>query len=392
MNPRPRGTTAASPFARLLEMLLPDLVRFAFWLARDRAVAEDVVQETLIRAWKSREELKDQAAARPWLFTIVRREHARLYERKRLPTVDVDQVEALGDPALASDGDAGLDDLRRAIMQLPDDYREPLVLQVLGGLTTAEIAAELGADPGRGAHAPVPCTQSAARLLRACARGGHGMSYECRDARMAIGGEPHALPPEVSAHLATCAACRQFHQETVTLDGHVRAALELPLAKFRKTASPRHVVSRSPPRWRSPFSLGGGFWLWSPRSALASEVLEHVSHEAGSWGAQEALSAIGARRGVAEGGRAFRYHDARGVCAALRVPRAVSPHLVVQTANGPMTVMLLAHQKISARQEFSEDGYRGELLPAGEGSVAVLMQNGKVPAAVATQVVSGVRW
>jgi RNA polymerase sigma-70 factor (ECF subfamily) len=143
MNPRPRGTTVVAPFARLLEMLRPDLVRFAFWLARDRAVAEDVVQETLIRAWKSREELKDQGAARPWLFTIVRREHARLYERKRLTTVDVEEVEALGDPALASDGDAGLDDLRRAIMQLPDEYREPLVMQVLGGLSTAEIAAEL---------------------------------------------------------------------------------------------------------------------------------------------------------------------------------------------------------------------------------------------------------
>jgi RNA polymerase sigma-70 factor (ECF subfamily) len=127
----------------LLETLRPDLVRFAFWLARDRAVAEDVVQETLIRAWKSRDELKDSTAARPWLLTIVRREHARLYERKRLPTVDVEQVEALGDPALASDGDADLEDLRRAILQLPDEYREPLVLQVLGGLTTAEIAVEL---------------------------------------------------------------------------------------------------------------------------------------------------------------------------------------------------------------------------------------------------------
>ena len=83
-------------------------------------------------------------AARPWLLTIVRREHARLFERKRLPTVDVDEVEALGDPALATDGDANLADLRRAIMQLPDEYREPLVLQVLGGFSTAEIADQLG--------------------------------------------------------------------------------------------------------------------------------------------------------------------------------------------------------------------------------------------------------
>jgi len=144
MKPAAHGTTVETPFSRLLAMLRPDLVRFALWLARDRSVAEDVVQETLIRAWKSRAELKDAGAARPWLFTIVRREHARLYERKRLPTVDVDEVEALGDPALASEGDASLDDLRRAIMQLPDEYREPLVMQVLGGFSTAEIAAELG--------------------------------------------------------------------------------------------------------------------------------------------------------------------------------------------------------------------------------------------------------
>ncbi len=142
MNPPPGGTPGA-PFARLLEMLRPDLMRFAFWLARDREVAEDVVQETLIRAWKARTELKDPAAARPWLFTIVRREHARLFERKRLPTVDVDEVDALGDPALAVDGDANLLDLRRAILALPEEYREPLVMQVLGGFSTAEIAAQL---------------------------------------------------------------------------------------------------------------------------------------------------------------------------------------------------------------------------------------------------------
>jgi RNA polymerase sigma-70 factor, ECF subfamily len=146
MNARPRGTSGGT-FARLLEGLRPDLLRFAFWLARDRTVAEDVVQETMIRAWKSRENLKDSAAARPWLLTIVRREHARLYERKRLPTVDVDDAEVQADPALST-GDAseseGIEDLRRAILRLPDEYREPLVMQVLGGLTTAEIAEQLG--------------------------------------------------------------------------------------------------------------------------------------------------------------------------------------------------------------------------------------------------------
>lgn len=130
---------------RLLEAFRPDLVRFAFWLSRDRAVAEDVVQETMLRAWRARTELRDPAAARPWLLTIARREHARLHERKSLPTIDVEECVARQDIALAfTDPDAEIVDLRRAILSLPDEYREPLVLQVLGGFSSEEIAVELG--------------------------------------------------------------------------------------------------------------------------------------------------------------------------------------------------------------------------------------------------------
>ena len=81
-----------APLTRLFESLRPDLLRFAHWLARDRAIAEDIVQESLLRAWRSRDALKDASAARPWLLTIVRREHARLYERKRLELVPMDDV------------------------------------------------------------------------------------------------------------------------------------------------------------------------------------------------------------------------------------------------------------------------------------------------------------
>jgi len=43
-------------FGQLLESLRPDLLRFAYWLARDRSVAEDVVQESMLRAWRARAE------------------------------------------------------------------------------------------------------------------------------------------------------------------------------------------------------------------------------------------------------------------------------------------------------------------------------------------------
>jgi RNA polymerase sigma-70 factor (ECF subfamily) len=140
--PEARSSAAPMEVDRLFAALRPELLRFAWWLARDRAVAEDVVQEALLRAWRSRGTLKDPAAARGWLLTIVRREHARLYERKRLEITDLDAVIAAEDSQLATDGDevAGL---RQAITQLPDEYRVPLVMQVLGGFTAEEIAREL---------------------------------------------------------------------------------------------------------------------------------------------------------------------------------------------------------------------------------------------------------
>jgi RNA polymerase sigma-70 factor (ECF subfamily) len=137
------GGGAGAPQDGLFESLRPDLMRFALWLARDRAIAEDIVQESLLRAWRSRESLKDPQAARPWLLTIVRREHARLYERKRLELVPLDDIVETHAGEAAAEADDDLFALRHAIMKLPLEYREPLVLQVLGGFSTEEIAKEL---------------------------------------------------------------------------------------------------------------------------------------------------------------------------------------------------------------------------------------------------------
>lgn len=142
MDPRRRR------FERLCEPLRADLYRFAFWLARDASVAEDVVQETLLRAWRSLEALTDDGAVKPWLLTIARREHARLHERKRLVTVDVDALATAEDPALGRSDDHESNDVRAAILALPDEYREPLVLQVLMGYSTEEIATHLGLTSG----------------------------------------------------------------------------------------------------------------------------------------------------------------------------------------------------------------------------------------------------
>jgi RNA polymerase sigma-70 factor (ECF subfamily) len=131
-------------FQALCQSLRPDLLRFALWLSRDRSLAEDVVQESLLRAWKARDALHDEKAAKSWFLTIIRREYARSFERKRLPTVDLDDLVASEEPALAGGEDPDLAELRLAIYKLPLEYREPLILQVLMGFTTAEIGRQLG--------------------------------------------------------------------------------------------------------------------------------------------------------------------------------------------------------------------------------------------------------
>lgn len=122
-----------------------DLYRYAYWLSRDRFVAEELVQETFARAWKNWGSLADLGAVKPWLITILRNEHARLYERKRLDYTD-DDPQDLDLPSAAQAG-AHLE-LEQLVEALPETYREPLVLQVLGGYECREIAEMLGTSEG----------------------------------------------------------------------------------------------------------------------------------------------------------------------------------------------------------------------------------------------------
>ena len=84
----------------------------------------------MLRAWKSLDSLRDDASARQWLLTIVRRENARHFERKRLETVDIDKLTASQSALLATTAYEELDDMRTAIYALDDEYREPLVLVI----------------------------------------------------------------------------------------------------------------------------------------------------------------------------------------------------------------------------------------------------------------------
>ncbi|MFB2873089.1 sigma-70 family RNA polymerase sigma factor [Aeromonas jandaei] len=131
-------------FEALVHALHKDIYRYAYWLVGDPHVAEDLVQETFLRAWKGIDALQDDQAAKGWLITILRRENARRFERKQFDLVDLDDHPQPQPDALHSEEEMENEWLHRHIARLPEEYREPLMLQVLGGFSGEDIAELLG--------------------------------------------------------------------------------------------------------------------------------------------------------------------------------------------------------------------------------------------------------
>ncbi|MCW8107776.1 sigma-70 family RNA polymerase sigma factor [Alteromonas ponticola] len=134
--------TKQQRYEALVHAFHADIYRYAVWLVKDKSVAEDIVQETFLRAWKSLDALQDEHAAKSWLITILKRENARRFERKQLPMVEVDE-EFLFDEIEPTQVSMQQRDIQRLLAGLSIEYREPLVLQLIFGMSGDEIAQQL---------------------------------------------------------------------------------------------------------------------------------------------------------------------------------------------------------------------------------------------------------
>jgi hypothetical protein len=245
---------------------------------------------------------------------------------------------------------------------------------------------------------------------------------ECLEFRREAGADPRHLGPGAAAHRDACPVCAESLRRTLELDERILAALRVPVpdgagagrasVSLRSTALRRHqdrqpgrfvgfpVIERR--RWMAlAASIVGGvvvgslLWVGSPRPSIAEDLVKHMGHEpeamvSTSSGADPAeVAAVLERAGV-------RLRPGIGtVSYASTCPFRGEkvPHLVVQTAVGPMTVMVLRHEKVAAPVNFDEGGYAGTIVPAGPGSIAVI---GHAPTAdldqVAAQVRNAVQW
>ncbi len=121
-------------FQELVEEHAPALYRLAYRLTGQGHDAEDIVQETLRSAWTSRDRFDPNRGGRAWLASILQR---RVVDRCR-------RVGRSPDP-LAHEL---TDEMKLALMQLPDELRESLLLVVVGELTHQETADALGVPLG----------------------------------------------------------------------------------------------------------------------------------------------------------------------------------------------------------------------------------------------------
>ncbi|MEO7979336.1 MAG: sigma-70 family RNA polymerase sigma factor [Sporichthyaceae bacterium] len=144
---------------RYQEQVLPEvevLLRVARSLTRHSADAEDLVQDTLLRAWRSLDSF-DGRHPRAWLLTILRNAHLSRHRRQRPVLLDDPDLtfeqQASAGPAYASAEDVVVDRMfdaavELAVRDLPPRFREALLLVDVHGLTGAAAAAVLGVPEG----------------------------------------------------------------------------------------------------------------------------------------------------------------------------------------------------------------------------------------------------
>ncbi|MGU3662314.1 sigma-70 family RNA polymerase sigma factor [Methylobacterium fujisawaense] len=132
----------------LLLAVLPALHRFALSLARDPTVADDLVQETLLRAWRARASFEPGTNFEAWTFTILRNQ---FYSSRRRPR-DVQDEDGSYTARLATPPDqAGrldLQDVRAALDRLAPVMREALVLVAIENLSYEEAAKVMDCQVG----------------------------------------------------------------------------------------------------------------------------------------------------------------------------------------------------------------------------------------------------
>lgn len=137
---RPAAAASADPREELVSHL-PALRAFALSLTREGASADDLVQDTIVKAWTNMDKFQPGTNLRAWLFTILRNTFYSDRRKTRREVSDSDGIHAARQATRPEhDGRLALNDFRAAFEQLPDEQREALILVGAYGFSYEEAA------------------------------------------------------------------------------------------------------------------------------------------------------------------------------------------------------------------------------------------------------------
>ena len=129
--------------------MIPALRAFAWSLCHNRSDADDLVQDTLIKAWTNRDKFEPGTNLRAWLFTILRNTYYTQISRRRREVRDeTGEIAATLKVEASQDWSVTLHGLQAALAQLPDEHREALILVGAAGLSYEEAAEICGCALG----------------------------------------------------------------------------------------------------------------------------------------------------------------------------------------------------------------------------------------------------
>lgn len=137
----------AEAFDELYRLLSPKLFGYLLRLTRHRERAEDLLQVTFSKIHRARASYLNDSPLLPWVLAIARRSFYDEVRQQKARREELSKDGALPEPTQpAPDGELA-DVLERALSEIPEVYREPIILTKVTGLSLAEAADVVGATP-----------------------------------------------------------------------------------------------------------------------------------------------------------------------------------------------------------------------------------------------------
>ncbi len=214
-------------FKKFYEKFAPRVFRYALTLVRDRHLAEEVVQETMVTAWKSAKKFQGRSQVSTWVFGIARN-HARSLLRRTPEIVEEPEELEVQGAGPVEQGER----VRKALEKLPALEREVVVLAFYQGLSYREIAEILGIPEGTVKSRMFHARKHLRELLGLGSPwpGERGVMRKCAEIAEILPWYPGDLSPaeaaEVALHLFRCPQCRAEFSQIQALRKAVSKALD----------------------------------------------------------------------------------------------------------------------------------------------------------------------